>query len=359
MFECLVKAGHQVIPVNAELTGLRRSTAAVTSISSNKQAWRSRFRYGNVGSRLRTSAATASLGKSDVDVILQVGATFDPPRAGSIPYAIYSDWNMALDAEESKVIGKNSRGLALEEIERIGREHARRYERAAVIFTISERLRRSFIELYGISADRVHTAYAGPNFDMGKIEAALQLPKHSKVPTVLFVAKEFARKGGGTVAAAFAILRKRLPEARLVFAGSESLPGELRSLGNVEHLGLLDKANPDQLRVLLAAYRDADVLVLPSRHDPFPTVIREAMFFGVPCIASDIWAMPEMIEDGKTGFLVPVDDAEALSSKLELLLADTSLRAQMGQAARARAEAMFSWEAVAKALSDGLQQCRQ
>jgi glycosyltransferase involved in cell wall biosynthesis len=127
----------------------------------------------------------------------------------------------------------------------------------------------------------------------------------------------------------------------------------------VEHLGLLDKANPDQLRVLLAAYRDADVLVLPSRHDPFPTVIREAMFFGVPCIASDIWAMPEMIEDGKTGFLVPVDDAEALSSKLELLLADTSLRAQMGQAARARAEAMFSWEAVAKALSDGLQQCRQ
>jgi glycosyltransferase involved in cell wall biosynthesis len=216
----------------------------------------------------------------------------------------------------------------------------------------------SFIELYGIAPDRVHTAYAGPNFDTGLIDAMLRQPRQSVAPSVLFIGKDFRRKGGTTVASAFARLRETLPGARLVFAGSENLPAEFRSLGNVEHLGLLDKTDPAQLQRLLAAYHDADVFVLPSRRDPFPTVIREAMFFGVPCVASNIWAMPEMIEDGKTGFLIPVDDTDALLSRLVLLLGDAALRKEMGTAARARAEAMFSWDSVGKVLSEGLERCR-
>jgi glycosyltransferase involved in cell wall biosynthesis len=358
MFEALVKKGHEVIPVNASVTGLRRATVAAASFSRDKQKWRSKFRFGSEGARSRTAAAVASLGNQKVDVILQVGATYDPPCADSIPYAIYCDWNMALDAAEAKAGNRTGTGLSLAETEAIDRDHARRYRGAAAIFTISERLRKSFIDLYGMAPERVHTAYAGPNFDVGLIDAALRQPKLPGPPSVLFIAKEFQRKGGGTVAAAFQRLRTTLPEARLVFAGSENLPVEFQSLGNVEHLGLLDKTDPVQLQRLLAAYRDADVFILPSRRDPFPTVIREAMFFGLPCVASNIWAMPEMIEDGATGFLVPVDDPEALYSKTALLLGDQALRNKMGQAARARAEALFSWESVGKVLSEGLEQCR-
>jgi glycosyltransferase involved in cell wall biosynthesis len=78
------------------------------------------------------------------------------------------------------------------------------------------------------------------------------------------------------------------------------------------------------------------------------------MFFGLPCIASDIWAMPEMIENEKTGFLVPVDDPEALCARMALLLGNASLRLEMGAAARARAEEKFSWESVGSVLSGGL-----
>jgi glycosyltransferase involved in cell wall biosynthesis len=67
--------------------------------------------------------------------------------------------------------------------------------------------------------------------------------------------------------------------------------------------------------------------------------------------------MPEMIENGKTGFLVPVDDTDALVDRLALLLRNEALRAQMGQAARARAEARFSWDAVGKLMSSNLQDC--
>jgi len=189
------------------------------------------------------------------------------------------------------------------------------------------------------------------------IDEALAQPKQSTAPTVLFIAKEFERKGGATVAAAFARLRQSFPKARLQFAGAETLPAPLAALGKVDHLGLLDKSNPAQLKLLLNAYRNADLLVLPSRRDPFPTVIREAMFFGIPCIASNIWAMPEMIEDGKTGFLIGVDDSTALCDRMAQLLIDEPLRLQMGNAARARAEAMFAWESVGKVLSVGLAKC--
>jgi glycosyltransferase involved in cell wall biosynthesis len=358
MFEALVKKGHEVIPLNASVTGLRRAVVAASSYSKDKQKWRSKFRFGSEGARYRTTAAEESLGNQKVDVVLQVGATYDPPRAASIPYAIYCDWNMALDAAEAKAGNGKSTGLSLAEIEAIDKDHARRYREAGAIFTISERLRKSFIELYGIAPERVHTAYAGPNFDVGLIDAALRQRKRPGPPTVLFIAKEFQRKGGATVAAAFQRLRATLPEARLVFAGSENLPLEFQSLGNVEHLGLLDKTDPVQLQRLLTAYRDADVFILPSRRDPFPTVIREAMFFGLPCVASNIWAMPEMIEDGTTGFLVPVDDPDALFTKTASLLKDEALRNKMGQAARVRAEALFSWESVGKVLSEGLERCR-
>jgi glycosyltransferase involved in cell wall biosynthesis len=358
IFESLVRQGHKVIPVDASLTGSLRVAAALTCISVNTETWRSRFRYGKRAAEYRTAAAAAALGDQAVDVILQIGATYDPPATGSIPYAFYCDWNMALNAVEAKAGGGTSKGLGIEEIEAIDREHARRYQGACAIFTISARLRVAFIELYDIAPNRVHTAYAGPNFDIGLIDAMLRQPKQSTAPTVLFVAKEFYRKGGPTVAVAFARLREKLPEAQLIFAGSEGLPAELRSLGNVQHLGLLDKSDPGQLQRLLAAYRDADVLVLPSRHDPFPTVIREAMFFGVPCVASNIWAMPEMIEDGKTGFLVPVDNTESLLSKVTLLLGDVTLREKMGKAARIRAEKMFAWDSVGDVLSEHLEQCR-
>lgn len=356
MFYSLKEKGHEVVPVNASLQGMRRAMAAVVSCSQDRGRWRSKFRYGSAVAKYRTASAEESLGRREVDVILQVGATYDPPRAGSIPYAIYCDWNMALDAVEARQAKAGaSRGLSVAELEAIGAEHARRYKGAAAIFTISERLRESFIQLYGISPERVHTAYAGPNFDLELIENALRKPKGSSAPTVLFIAKEFRRKGGDIVAAAFARLREEMPEARLLFAGAANLPKEFEGLGNVEHLGLLDKSDPVQLQRLLQAYRDADVLVLPSRHDPFPTVIREAMFFGLPCVASDIWAMPEMIVDGETGFLVSGESSAALADRVKTLLGDKGMRERFGRAARLRAEAMFAWPAVGEVLHAGVQ----
>lgn len=344
-----------MVPVDASLRGVSKFIAAAASYSPNQSRWRARFRYGTSVAKRRTAAAMNSLGNHEVDVLLQVGATYEPPHSGVIPYALFCDWNMALSAQAAAASGENSRTLTASEFAAIDAEHARRYWNAAAIFTISERLRKSFIELYGISADRVHTTYAGPNIDLFLIEGALKTAKTNSSPTILFIAKEFHRKGGDLVAKAFASLRQKLPDARLVFAGTPTLPAELVGLENVDYLGVLDKNSPEQLKRLLAAFRNADVLVLPSRHDPFPTVIREAMFFGVPCIASNIWAMSEMIVDGETGFLIPPEDVSALKQRLEQILFNSNLRASFGKAAQLRAARMFSWNAVGASLHNTLE----
>ncbi|WP_051978377.1 glycosyltransferase family 4 protein [Edaphobacter aggregans] len=355
MFLSLQQMGHEMVPVDASMNRWERGMAALASLSPDRARWRSRFRYGNAVSRLRTASALRSMkgagNGAEPDVLLQIGAAYDPP--GDLPYAVYCDWNMALDVVEAK--DGHSRGLSVRELENIGREHARRYRNAALVFTISERLRQSFIELYGLSPEKVRTAYAGPNFDLRLIDEKLEQPKTKAAPTVLFIAKEFKRKGGDVVAAAFTKLQSSMTSARLVFAGAATLPAELSGLSNITHLGLLDKSDPAQLQRLLDAYRQADVLVLPSNHDPFPTVIREAMFFGLPCVASNIWAMPEMIVDGSTGFLIEPGDPEALCKRLELLLGNPDLRARLGQAARSLADTKFSWSSVGQVLHEGLQ----
>jgi glycosyltransferase involved in cell wall biosynthesis len=359
MYLSLEAQGHQVVPVDASLNKLDRAFAAAASFSRDRAKWRSKFRYGAASARRRTAAATRSAKKAPMDVILQIGASFDPPMAGKVPYAIYSDWNMALDGVESRSNNGKSRGLTTSDIDRIGKDHARRYREASMIFTISERLRQSFMTLYGIPPHKVMTAYAGPNFDVSMIDDALAQPKPKLPPTLLFIAKEFKRKGGDLVAAAFRKVQEYNEEAQLLFAGSEKLPDELAGLKNVQHLGLLDKGNPLQLRRLLQAYRSADMLLLPSRHDPFPTVIREAMFFGLPCIASDIWAMSEMIVNNETGILIPEGNSEELSEAIFRLIYNDELRAKMGAAARRLAVEKFSWDAVGKVLHSGIMEIKR
>ncbi len=244
--------------------------------------------------------------------------------------------------------------MELAELELIGKDHVRRYQNAAMIFTISERLRQSFIDLYGIHPDKVMTAYAGPNFDMDLIKAKLDIPKPAGPPTILFIAKEFKRKGGDTVAEAFKIVQSAIPDARLIFAGSSTIPSEFEGIKNIISLGLLDKSNPPELDKLLNAYRKADLMVLPSRHDPFPTVIREAMFFGLPCVTSNIWAMPEMVEDGHTGFLVNPGDSQMLAERMIQILKNPELRESFGRAAMRRAESMFNWQSIGKVLANGI-----
>ena len=139
----------------------------------------------------------------------------------------------------------------------------------------------------------------------------------------------------GDVVRIFARVREEL-DARLVLVGDGPEYGRTREL--VESLGLADSVRyvgvVEDVAPLLGA---ADVLLLPSETESFGLVALEAMASGVPVVASDVGGLPEVVLHGKTGFLAPVGDVEAMAGYCLQLLKDEAALKRFSRAARKRA----------------------
>ena len=303
--------------------------------------------------RSRRAARAIAAHPGRPDCILQIGATFEPIHRGNLPYAVFSDSNIHMSLEGSKYGVSDAVWLQPAEFDAIRRRETRLYRDACVVFTISDYLRRSFVEDFGLERDRVCTVGAGPNLDLGRVPEPRIAP-WNQVPTVLFVGKQFERKGGTVLLAAFRIVRAMRPSSRLVIVGPPTQPA---SEPGVEWLGTLDKNRPEEWARLVAAYRESDVFCVPTLFEPFGIAVLEAMFFGLPCVGTAEWAIPEMIVDSETGYTVPRGDVTTLADRLSRLLGDQPQAHRMGLAGRRRAEERFSWSAVAARMGARLERC--
>ncbi len=98
-----------------------------------------------------------------------------------------------------------------------------------------------------------------------------------------------------------------------------------------------------------AYYERAAVVVCPSRREGYGVAAREAMAHGRPVVATAVGGLVDAVEDGVTGLVVLPRDPAALRAAIERLLADRALRDRLGEAARERARADFSWNAATQA----------
>jgi glycosyltransferase involved in cell wall biosynthesis len=213
---------------------------------------------------------------------------------------------------------------------------------ATIVFTSSEFARRSIIDDYGCSPARVATVGGGAN----QLPEAIDGKEYDK-PIALFVGMDFERKGGHTLLKAWPAVRARIPDAELIVAGPRGRPPAPPRPG-VRWLGPVDRSRLQQL------YADASVFVLPSIFEPWGFVFAEAMGHGLPCIGTTCCAMPELIDDGATGRLVPRGEADPLADALIELLVDPGRMREMGRAAHARAVGDLTWDHVASRIASKL-----
>jgi spore coat protein SA len=92
----------------------------------------------------------------------------------------------------------------------------------------------------------------------------------------------------------------------------------------------------------------ADIFFLPTRAESFGIVVAEAMGASLPVVASGVAAIPELIVDGVTGFLVDANDVRAMATALERLIDSPMLRQAMGEAGRRRVAEHFTWQMTAQ-----------
>ncbi len=148
-------------------------------------------------------------------------------------------------------------------------------------------------------------------------------------------------KGIDTLIRSIPVLRDQIPTVRLEIAGAGPDQARLESL--VRDFGLSDRVKflgwQDNLAAIMAHWA---VFALPSMDEGLPIVVLEAMGSSLPVVASARGGLPEVVEDGRTGWLVPPNDPEAVADRLRRLLLNREQRQAMGAAGRVRVLQHFS-----------------
>ncbi len=139
----------------------------------------------------------------------------------------------------------------------------------------------------------------------------------------------------------------RTDECEFVFAGSGNITHWRQKMDPLsrKHAKFLQYVKYEDIHRL---YNHADILVLPSLSETLPLTIIEAMASGLPVISTPVGGIPELVQQGKTGYLVPVGDSARLSERIRSLLRDESLRAKMGSAGRKAALERYDSKVMAE-----------
>jgi glycosyltransferase involved in cell wall biosynthesis len=152
---------------------------------------------------------------------------------------------------------------------------------------------------------------------------------------LLVVGRLRIRKGVDVLLAAMPELLRRHPAARLLIAGDgehrAALEREAAALALGEAVSFLGRADAMRVRRLL---RGAAALVVPSIYEGMPLVVLEAMEASVPVVASRVSGIPEVVEDGRTGWLVPPEEPARLAAALAAALDDPAAASRRGEAGR-------------------------
>lgn len=205
----------------------------------------------------------------------------------------------------------------------------------------------------GAPRDHIHLIMNGADLARFSPLPPGQTP-HPFGPKMIFACRQlFPRKGIRFLISAAAALRSRHPELELVIAGDGFERPELEK--QAADLGIGDVttflswvANAD----LPQYFRACAVSVIPSLEEGFGIPAAEAAGCEVPVVASDAGGLPEVVQNGVTGFVVPKGNVPALTEAIDKLLSDPGLGVRMGKAGRERALARFDWARSAEKFAD-------
>ncbi len=226
---------------------------------------------------------------------------------------------------------------------------ARKVARADLVVCISDYARSQLMYLSAPEHwDKLAVVHCGA--DLGRYQASE--PDEHRGTRLLAVGRLAPQKGFHVLLEALADLRAEGHEVSLALVGSgpeeASLRRRARQLGVEGHVEMLGAVGQDEMP---AHYARADVFCLPSFAEGVPVVLMEAMASGRPVVASAVAGVPELVEDGVSGYLVPAGNAAALAGAIARLAVSPELRWKLGQAGRERVENGFDARANAAELA--------
>ncbi|AOX00998.1 hypothetical protein BJP34_17495 [Moorena producens PAL-8-15-08-1] len=179
------------------------------------------------------------------------------------------------------------------------------------------------------------------------LEATKNLDKNHSELKILCVGHCIPRKGIIYLIEAFSQVERQGVKIHIVGKTDKNQNYHRKVINLINKLDLKDdvilhsRLDQDGLNQL---YSSSHIFVLPSLKEGFGIVLLEAMYFGLPIITTNISAMPELVQDGENGLLVPPANFQRLAQALSKLIANPELRQYMGQKGRERVSNSYHWE---------------
>jgi glycosyltransferase involved in cell wall biosynthesis len=215
------------------------------------------------------------------------------------------------------------------------------YRNADRVFVMSEHVRESLLEQYGLEASQSSCVYAGSNIDPSP--ASLNNGDFTN-PTIVFIGIDWERKGGPVLLRAFEEVLTQIPNAKLLIIGGNP---PVRH----PHVEVIGRVSREKVKAHLVR---GSVFCLPTRIEPFGIAVVEAFFHRLPVVVSNIGAMPNLVEEGRSGHLVQPDDPKALAKALIDLLSDPEKCRRFGEAGYQTVTDRYSWDAVGRRIRAGI-----
>jgi glycosyltransferase involved in cell wall biosynthesis len=340
--DALVRQGYTVHVLDALASKPYKLWPALQSLRVNRQAmWKARWENMLFSSRAwrrnsrRNARLLARVRRPDTRVLVVAKEYFPHEVGNSSEYDVFILYTMKLALADGITpwLPPVRDRFAFLELE------TELYQKARRIFTGGAYVKPHLVTEYGVAPDRVVVAGGGvhPYF----LERAVEQVPEKFTNNLVFVGWDFGMKGGADLLHAFRLAHQQRPELNLKIAGPDV--SQWVQQEGVEWLGPI--ASKDQL---IDLYRRSDLFVMPSLRDSFGYVFLEAMTQGVPCIGTDFNAMPEIIQHGKTGYVIPLNNPESLANAILAYYADPSHRREMGRAALERVKNHYTWDLVAE-----------
>jgi len=346
LFSGLKNQGWELTVENISIPSICRQVSIISSFSLSMSRWKKQcdekfMKFGKTGWMFKKMTRQADMAvkkhKGNFDLIFQISGMFAPFLELIAPSSAHRspDNKYVLMLSYTTFLSNDYPGWAPfrhELKKRLSLEWVV-YNNAEFIFTTNENAQKSLINHYDVSPEKIKTVGYGLT-----IEGPENFEKEYDGKTILFIGMDFERKGGFVLLEAFRQVRKEIPDAKLIIIGPNKDIYDIREPG-VESLGHLNDK-----QAIKGFYEKSSIFVMPSLCEPFGLVFLEAMAHKLPCIGTNRDAMPEIIQDGKNGFLVPTGDSQSLAEKIIFLLKNTSHMKQLGDYAQRHVREHFLWE---------------
>ncbi len=210
------------------------------------------------------------------------------------------------------------------------------YLSALRCFTMSSNIAKMLVKEYCVPESKVKCVYSGSNVELDN--KTNQNTYDNK--TILFVGLEWDRKGGPILVKTFEKVLIEVPDAQLIIIGCNP---KIHEESNISVLGKL------KLDELPQYFNHASVFCMPTLREPFGLVFVEAMTYGLPIVANNIGALPDMVTNGVNGYLINNNIDEYAKVLIELLNNPQKCK-NMGENGAKIANELYTWDEVGKKL---------